>query len=62
MLWNESIRDNICYGQADATNSQIKSAAVQANVMSFILADQNDDQILAEFKSLNVVSSMLKKC
>lgn len=39
-LFNETIRDNIAYGNPSATNSQILEAAEQANCLEFIQRNQ----------------------
>ena len=36
LLFNESIKDNIKYGNPEATNAEILTAATQANCLDFI--------------------------
>ncbi len=47
ILFNESIRDNIAYGNADATEAQIQDAARSAYALEFIqnLPDQFDTRV-----------------
>ena len=37
-LFNSTVRDNIAYGQYDATDEQIVAAAKQANIHDFIMS------------------------
>ena len=43
MLFNESIKENIKFGNLDATDEQVRTVATQANAMGFIM--QNDDDV-----------------
>jgi len=45
LLFNESIKDNIKYGNPEATNAEILTAATQANCLDFIQSSQ--DQFFA---------------
>ena len=42
LLFNESIKDNIKYGNLDATDLQVLEAAEQANCLDFI--QKSEDQ------------------
>lgn len=43
LLFNETIRDNILFGNLAASDTEIRKVAVQANAMGFIM--QNDDDM-----------------
>ena len=43
LLFNETIKENILFGNLDATDPEIRTVATQANAMGFIM--QNDDDV-----------------
>lgn len=43
LLFNETIKENILFGNLDATDHEIRTVATQANAMGFIM--QNDDDV-----------------
>ncbi len=42
MLFNETIKQNIKFGDLNASDQRVKEAAVQANALAFIMQSDED--------------------
>ena len=54
LLFNETIKDNILFGNLTATDTEVRQVAQQANAMGFIMQndeDHNSVEVQARLKS-----------
>ena len=59
LLFNESIKDNILFGDLDASDKRVREVAVQANALGFIMQKEEDfnatsvqEKVIFEFKEI----------
>ena len=58
MLFNETIKQNIKFGDLSATDSRVLSSAIQANALAFIM--QNDEDYTSPSVKLRVTEQFMQ--